>query len=221
MRIEHNVAAPKRPECGCGWGLVRAALSNLRNLGTGRRPQGASTITQQVAKNFFLSPEQSIERKIDAKRGMIERYKDWVDGALRAGGKVTGILPYFLQQKEIAHEGLTDLILVESMHERKLKMHELSNGVIALPGGFGTMEELFEMLTWAQLGLHTKPIALLNTGGFYDSLGALMQTMTEKAFLKRTHHDMVIISDHIEELLSKMEAYIAPPSPKWITPRTT
>ncbi len=143
------------------------------------------------------------------------------DGALRAGGKVTGILPYFLQQKEIAHEGLTDLILVESMHERKLKMHELSNGVIALPGGFGTMEELFEMLTWAQLGLHTKPIALLNTGGFYDSLGALMQTMTEKAFLKRTHHDMVIISDHIEELLSKMEAYIAPPSPKWITPRTT
>src|SRR5687768_1380717 len=87
------------------------------------------------------------------------------DGALKEGGKVIGVLPNFLKSKEIAHTGLTDLILVESMHERKLKMHELSDGIIALPGGFGTLEELFEMLTWSQLGLHKKPIGLLNING--------------------------------------------------------
>src|SRR4030095_3484794 len=89
------------------------------------------------------------------------------DGVLSEGGKVIGVLPNFLKSKEIAHEQLTELILVDSMHERKTKMNELCDGVIALPGGFGTLEEFFEMLTWAQLGLHKKPIAILNIDGFY------------------------------------------------------
>lgn len=104
------------------------------------------------------------------------------DGALSENGTVIGVLPNFLRSKEIAHQGLTELILVESMHERKTKMSELCDGVIALPGGFGTLEELFEMLTWAQLGLHKKPIAILNISGFYDSLLELLETMTEKVF---------------------------------------
>src|SRR5215203_5745857 len=97
------------------------------------------------------------------------------DGALSKGGEVIGVLPNFLRAKEIAHKNLTQLILVETMHERKTMMNELSDGVIALPGGFGTLEEFFEMLTWAQLGLHKKPIALLNIGGFFDSLKSFIQ----------------------------------------------
>jgi len=138
------------------------------------------------------------------------------DGALHAGGKVIGVLPNFLRSKEIAHLGLTELILVESMHERKTKMNDLCDGVIALPGGFGTLEELFEMLTWAQLGLHKKPIAILNVNGFYDSLIALLQTMTEKGLLKEVNREMLLVSDNIDDLLDKMKNYVAPTVGKWI-----
>ena len=138
------------------------------------------------------------------------------DGALNAGGKVIGVLPNFLRSKEIAHLGLTELILVESMHERKTKMNELCDGVIALPGGFGTLEELFEMLTWAQLGLHKKPIAILNVNGFYDSLIALLQTMTEKGLLKEVNQKMLLVSDTIDDLLYQMKNYVAPTVGKWI-----
>src|SRR6478609_6235349 len=115
------------------------------------------------------------------------------DGALDEGGKVIGILPKFLRSKEIAHEGLTQLILVDSMHERKTKMNELCDGVIALPGGYGTLEEFFEMLTWSQLGLHQKPVAILNVNGFYDSLTALVQTMVDKGFLKKSNQQMLLM----------------------------
>ena len=104
------------------------------------------------------------------------------DGVLSEGGKVIGVLPHFLQSKEIAHEKLTELILVDSMHERKTKMNERCDGVIALPGGFGTLEEFFEMLTWAQLGLHKKPLAILNIDGFYNALLILIKTMVKKVF---------------------------------------
>jgi uncharacterized protein (TIGR00730 family) len=142
------------------------------------------------------------------------------DGALNSGGQVIGILPHFLRSKEIAHEGLTELIRVESMHERKLKMHELSDGVIALPGGFGTLEELFEMLTWAQLGLHKKPIGILNTDGFYDPLIIMIQTMVDKGFLKPTNQQMLLVSDNIDDLLEKMNNYVAPVVGKWIDEET-
>jgi uncharacterized protein (TIGR00730 family) len=138
------------------------------------------------------------------------------DGALNAGGKVIGVLPNFLRSKEIAHLGLTELILVESMHERKTKMNDLCDGVIALPGGFGTLEELFEMLTWAQLGLHKKPIAILNIDGFYDALIELLKGMVEKGLLKDVNASMVLVSDNIEDLLNKMRNYIPPTVGKWI-----
>lgn len=139
------------------------------------------------------------------------------DGALHEGGKVTGVLPHFLQSKEIAHKNLTELILVETMHERKTKMNDLCDGVIVLPGGYGTLEEFFEMITWAQLGLHTKPIGILNIDGFYDDLIKLVQTMVDKGFLKQINRDMLLISDSINELLDKMRNYQAPTVGKWIS----
>lgn len=139
------------------------------------------------------------------------------DGTLNAGGKVTGILPHFLQSKEIAHKNLTELIIVETMHERKTKMNDLCDGVIVLPGGYGTLEEFFEMITWAQLGLHKKPIGILNIDGFYDDLIKLVQTMVDKGFLKLVNRDMLLISGSIDELLEKMRNYEAPTVGKWIS----
>jgi uncharacterized protein (TIGR00730 family) len=138
------------------------------------------------------------------------------DGVLNQGGKVIGVLPNFLSSKEIAHKDLTQLILVETMHERKTKMNDLCDGVIALPGGFGTLDELFEMLTWAQLGLHKKPIAILNVDGYYDALIVFVQTMVEKGLLKEVNQQMLLVSDTIDELLDKMENYVAPTVGKWI-----
>ncbi|GLB49039.1 LOG family protein [Neptunitalea lumnitzerae] len=138
------------------------------------------------------------------------------DGVIENNGKAIGVLPYFLQQKEIAHHGLDELILVETMLERKEKMNTLCDGVITLPGGYGTLDELFEMLTWAQLGLHKKPIGILNTEGYYNELIAFLDTMTQKGLLKPEYRDMVVISDTVESLLTKMEAYIAPEVTKWI-----
>lgn len=143
------------------------------------------------------------------------------DGALSENGKVTGVLPVFLKTKEVAHNNLTELILVESMHERKMKMNELSDGVIALPGGFGTMEEFFEMLTWGQLGLHEKPVAILNVNGFYDSLDLLIQSMVHNGFLKEINQRMLLMSSDIEDLLKQMQNYVAPSVGKWITRKET
>lgn len=143
------------------------------------------------------------------------------DGALAHGGEVIGVLPRFLSGKEIGHSGLTDLIVVDTMHERKTKMHELSDGVIALPGGFGTMEEVFEMVTWGQLGLHRKPVGVLNVDGFYNDLNELLQTMVTKGFLKKENQRMLLFADTIEELLEKMRNYQAPATPKWITKETS
>lgn len=129
------------------------------------------------------------------------------DAVLACNGKVIGVLPDFLKQKEVAHDNLTELIIVKSMHERKLKMHELSDGVIALPGGFGTFDELFEMLTWGQLGLHKKPIGLLNIDGFYDDLVSMIEKMVDKGFLTVQSMQLLLICDDMEELLNKMECY--------------
>lgn len=139
------------------------------------------------------------------------------DGSLSENGKVTGVLPHFLQSKEIAHKNLTELILVETMHERKTKMSDLCEGVIVLPGGYGTLEEFFEMITWAQLGLHKKPIGILNIDGFYNDLISLVQNMVDKGFLKSVNRDMLLISDNIDDLLEKMRNYQAPTVGKWIS----
>ena len=139
------------------------------------------------------------------------------DGVLKEGGKVIGVIPTFLKTKEIAHFGLTELITVNSMHDRKIKMHELSDGVIALPGGFGTMDELFEILTWGQLGLHSKPVGMLNINNFYDSLNLHIQTMVNQGFLSDINRKMLLISDNISDLLSQMAKYKAMDSKKWIS----
>jgi uncharacterized protein (TIGR00730 family) len=142
------------------------------------------------------------------------------DGAIMEGGNVIGVLPNFLESKEIAHKGLTQLILVDTMHERKTKMNDLCDGVIALPGGFGTLEELFEMLTWAQLGLHQKPIGILNINGYYDDLINLLNNMVDKGFLRKINEEMLLVSGSIDGLLTKMKNYDAPIVPKWISKET-
>lgn len=138
------------------------------------------------------------------------------DGALSKKGSVIGVIPDFLKTKEVAHEGLTELIVVESMHVRKLKMAELCDGVIALPGGFGTMEEYFEMLTWGQLGLHEKPIALLNTHSFYDPLIKLADAMVSSGFLKQANRDLMLSANEIPALLKLMQSYNPPSITKWL-----
>lgn len=143
------------------------------------------------------------------------------DGALDNGGKVVGVIPTFLQTKEVMHNGITELIKVNTMHERKLKMHELSDGVITIPGGWGTMDEMFEMMTWGQMGLHQKPMGLLNVNGYYDSLQVLTDNMVREGFLNEEVNRMLLVSDAIPDLLQKMEDYVAPQVPQWLTRRTT
>jgi uncharacterized protein (TIGR00730 family) len=143
------------------------------------------------------------------------------DSALAQGGEVIGVIPHALVEKEIAHTGLTDLHIVSSMHERKALMAELSDGFVALPGGIGTLEELFEIWTWAKLGYHAKPCALLNIAGFYDGLSAFLDHIVEEAFLKPVHRDMLIVEPDIETLLARLLNYQAPQVTKWITPEDT
>lgn len=142
------------------------------------------------------------------------------DGALSEGGEVIGVIPDFLEAKEIAHQGLSALHVVGSMHERKVKMHELSDGVVALPGGFGTMDEFFEMLTWGQLGLHRKPVGLYNVKGFYDHLIRFTETMVREGFLSHCNQQMILSGDGPDMLLDLMETYAAPQAEKWVTPRS-
>lgn len=138
------------------------------------------------------------------------------NGVIQNQGEGVGIIPQFLLDKELGHGGLTELIIVENMHQRKAKMYEMCDAIIALPGGFGTMEELFEMLTWGQLGLHEKPIALLNTMGYYDSLLAFFDDMTKHGLLRPEHRAMVIVDDNIEALIEKMKAYEPTSHGKWL-----
>jgi len=143
------------------------------------------------------------------------------EGALSAGGNVTGIIPHFLTEKEILHTELTELIVVNTMHERKKLMNETCDGFIALPGGFGTLEELFEILTWAQLGLHQKPIGLLNIDGFFDDLDKMIQKMVDTEFLREENKNMLLKSETIDDLLTQMQKYEAPEIPKWINLQDT
>ncbi len=137
-------------------------------------------------------------------------------GTLDSGGRVVGVLPEFLKTKEIAHPQLSEIIATNSMHERKMIMHELTDAVITLPGGFGTLDELFEMLTWSQLGLHKKPIGLYNVNSYFDSLLAFISKMNEEGFLNSANKDLILNHDNIGDLISALESFEAPPVPKWI-----
>jgi uncharacterized protein (TIGR00730 family) len=138
------------------------------------------------------------------------------DAVLANGGHVIGVMPQALVDKEVAHMGLSDLRVVGSMHERKALMAELSDGFIALPGGLGTFEELFEVWTWAQLGYHKKPCALLNVAGFYDKLADFLDDVVERGFVKPIHRAMLIVKDDPASLIDAMRAYDPPKVDKWI-----
>jgi uncharacterized protein (TIGR00730 family) len=137
------------------------------------------------------------------------------DRVLETGGEVIGVIPRALVEREIAHTGLSDLRVVETMHERKALMAELSDGFVALPGGAGTLEELFEVWTWAQLGLHRKPCGLLNVSGYYDELGVFLANSVAEGFLRPSHRAMLMIERSPERLLDRLARYEPPTESKW------
>jgi len=139
------------------------------------------------------------------------------DAVLAGGGRVTGVIPRFLQEKEIAHRHLTELHVVESMHARKSLMAALADGFIALPGGFGTLEEIIEVVTWAQLGFHGKPCGLLNAGGYFDHLLAFLDHAQAEGFLRAQHHRMLLVADTPVGLFGQFENYAPPSVEKWRT----
>lgn len=141
------------------------------------------------------------------------------DEVLQLGGTVTGVIPQFLMDKEVDHKGITQMIVTENMHQRKQKMADLSDGFVILPGGFGTLEEFFEVLTWLQLGLHAKPIGVLNVGGFYDPLFAQMDMMVKHRFLKQTNRDLVFNESDPVKLIDQMQQFSAKPDEVWFRDR--
>ncbi len=140
------------------------------------------------------------------------------DAALAAGGRVVGVMPKALVAREIEHEDLSEFHKVGSMHERKALMADLSDGFIALPGGAGTLEEIFEIWTWGQLGYHAKPIGLLNVAGFYDKLFAFLDHQSDERFIHQVHRDMLLVEHEPDRLLDGFAAYSAPVVEKWISP---
>lgn len=139
------------------------------------------------------------------------------DGVLNAGGEVIGVIPDFLHLKERAHPDVTEMIITTSMHERKAKMEQLSDGFITLPGGMGTMDELCEIFTWAQLGLHQKPVGILNVSHYFDPFIQFLNHMTTEQFIHTENRQLIQISDNIEKLLRLMGDYDPPQRPKWMT----
>ena len=142
------------------------------------------------------------------------------DGVLADGGEVIGVIPKALMAKELGHRGIQDLRVVKTMHERKAMMAELSDGFIALPGGIGTFEEFFEIVTWAQLGFHSKPCALLNVNGFYDPLLHLLDHAIAERFVKPKQRDIVLVEPDFSKLLDRMANHHVPYEPKWIGKET-
>jgi len=141
------------------------------------------------------------------------------NAVLEAGGEVIGVIPKALATKELAHNGVTDLRVVGSMHDRKALMAELSDGFIALPGGLGTLEEFFEVLTWAQLGMHQKPCGLLNVYQYFTQLISFIDFAIEQRFVKEAHRALILIDENPESLLEKFKTYQAPRLEKWIDQR--
>ncbi len=141
------------------------------------------------------------------------------DAVLDRGGRVVGVLPRFLMEKEVGHPGITEMHIVESMHQRKQLMSDLSDGFMMLPGGLGTLEEFFEVLTWLQLGLHGHPVGILNVSGFYDLLLQQMDAMVEQRFLKPVNRELVLTSGDAVELVTLMEDWKGQPDEVWFRDR--
>ncbi|MBC3485045.1 TIGR00730 family Rossman fold protein [Pseudomonas sp. SWRI100] len=138
------------------------------------------------------------------------------DAAMAAGGEVVGIIPQSLLDAEVGHKGLSRLEVVDGMHARKARMAELSDAFIALPGGLGTLEELFEVWTWGQLGYHAKPLGLLDVNGFYEKLGGFLDHIVEEGFVRPQHRAMLLLGQQADALLDGMSEFVAPVAPKWV-----
>jgi uncharacterized protein (TIGR00730 family) len=143
------------------------------------------------------------------------------DAVLQLGGEVVGVIPESLVQKEVAHTGLTELHVTQSMHERKTRMAEFSDGFVALPGGIGTLEELFEVWTWAQLGFHDKPCGLLNVEGYFDSLALFLDHAVDEQFVKQPHRSMLIVESDSKKLLERFRNHVPPVIAKWLDKKGT
>ena len=140
------------------------------------------------------------------------------DTVLAAGGEVIGVIPEMLATKELLHTGVEDMHRMHSMHARKAKMAELADAFIALPGGYGTFEELLEMITWAQLGIHRKPVGLLNVAGYYDPLVQLVDHAISEGFIKSKHRQLIVVAREPAQLLDQLTGHRVPTEPKWMTP---
>ena len=176
---------------------------------------GASSVYVQMAEKLAI---ELVKRNIELVYGgaQVGVMGSIANSVLAAGGSVIGVLPVGLFRTEVPHDGLTQLIEVSSLHERKAKMAEISDAFIALPGGLGTLEELFEILTWAQLGLHKNPVGILNVNGFYDKmLGYLDHAVAEK-FIRLQHREMIVVDADIESMFEKFSQYEPPIGQKWV-----
>lgn len=143
------------------------------------------------------------------------------DGMLAGGGRVIGVIPRSLALKEIMHEGATEMHVVETMHERKALMASLADAFVVLPGGFGTMEEMFETITWLQLGIHRKPCGALNVAGYYDPLVAMIERFIEEGFVADEHRSLLLVDTDPVRLIDRMTAHPPPPLPRWLRPDQT
>lgn len=141
------------------------------------------------------------------------------DAALANGGRVVGVVPHSLAKKEVAHQGLTELHVVDSMHDRKAMMGAMGDAFVALPGGLGTLEEIFEVVTWAQLGIHDKPCALVNIAGYYDKLIEFLDAAVERQLIKTAHRQMILVEPAVAQMLARLRAYDPPRVEKWINLR--
>lgn len=149
-----------------------------------------------------------------AKQGIMGAIADTV---LQGGGSVTGVIPHALHGKEVAHTGLTELHVVDSMHERKSLMAVLSDGFVAMPGGYGTLEEIIEVITWGQLGFHDKPCGILNVDGYFDHLLAFLDHSEAEGFLRAQHRSMLLVANTPLGLLEQFSNYMPPSAEKWRT----
>ena len=182
---------------------------------SGRQPDYAQ-MAKQIARAL-------VNKNIDLVYGgaSVGIMGEIANAVLEEGGNVIGVIPKGLFKKEVAHTGITELREVGSMHERKSLMADLSDGFIALPGGFGTIEEIFEIITWSQLGMHRKPCGLLNVCNYYDKLIGFLDHAVSEQFIKTTHRSSILIDECPDGLLEKFEAYKAPETAKWIDRETS
>ena len=179
--------------------------------------------SSQGAREIYVHAAQQLGRELSQRRielvyggGNVGLMGIVADAVLAAGGHVIGVIPEQLMARELGHTGIQDLRVVKSMHERKALMAELADGFIALPGGIGTYEEFFEVLTWAQLGIHEKPCALLNVDGFYDPVLHLLNHAVEERFIRAAHRELIVVETEATRLLDVMTRHQPPHLHKWI-----